>query len=337
MVTKNWCPAALCLLFFCSGARAQQQANPAAITSVSQGGVGYVTYSNDSSGLNGQIGRWDTPYPNGANGAPAPGLEPLGASVMYVDVDVNDGGLASFSYDLKTYDAGIYDWYDISVQTPTGTVSVVNQLGKPGSDYGTFFQSPQVPLSFNLNRWRNQHITFVFSVQQDGWGDQTAGDVFGFGLRTCQVPPLTPITDPTALNFEAGNTVDTDDLQANMQTALDCVQAAVADAGGTVTVSSAYRPPAYQAHLREVWDKWRLLRDRREPECADLRTQVQQEFNRHGLLLTQQPASPNGPHTQGAAIDMRSSLPIAQFLNIANGCQLTRPLPATDPVHFVHQ
>src|SRR6266568_1127172 len=46
------------------------------------------------------------PYPNGANGAPAPGLEPTGASIMNVDVDVKDGGVASFSYKLKTWDAG---------------------------------------------------------------------------------------------------------------------------------------------------------------------------------------------------------------------------------------
>ncbi len=337
MAQKILSAAALCLLVLSASALAQQQANPAVITSVSQGGVGYVTYSSSSTGLDAEIGRWDTPYPNGANGEYAPGLEPTGASVLYIDVDVNDGGIASFSYKLKTWDAGIWDWYDISVQTPSGLVSIVSHLGKPGSDYGTYFESAQIPISFNMSPYRNQHLTFVFSVQQDGWGDQTAGDVYGFGLRTCQVAPLAQLTDPLAIAFENGDTVDTADLTADMQTALDCVQQAVANAGGTVTVNSAYRPSQYQAHLREVWDKWRLLRDRREPECADLRTQVQQEFQRHGLLLTQRPASPNGPHTQGLAVDMRSSLPLQTFLNLASGCQLYRPLPQTDPVHFIHQ
>ncbi len=337
MAQKILSATALCILLLSASALAQQQAHPAVITSVSQGGVGYVNYSNSSTGIDATIGRWDTPYPNGANGQPAPGLEPYGASILSIDVDVNDGGIASFSYKLRTWDAGIWDWYDISVVTPSGTVSIVNHLGKPGNDYGTYFESAQIPISFKLTPYLNQHITFIFSVQQDGWGDQTAGDLFGFGLRTCQVPPLTPLTDAAAINFENGNQVDTADLTANMQTALDCVTQAVAQAGGAVTVSSAYRPPAYQAHLREVWDKWRLLRDRREPECADLRTQVQGEFQRHGLLLTQRPASPNGPHTQGLAVDMRSSLPLATFLNLANGCQLTRPLPQTDPVHFIHQ
>jgi len=337
MAQKSLFAVLLCALALCVSAQAQQQAHPAAITAVSQGGVGYVTNSSSSTGIDATIGRWDTPYPNGANGQPAPGLEPLGASILTIDVDVNDGGIASFAYKLRTWDAGIYDWYDISVQTPAGTVSIVSHLGKPGSDYGTFFESARIPVSFNMKAYRNQHITFVFSVQQDGWGDQTAGDLFGFGLRTCQVAPLTQLTDPAAINFENGNTVDTNDLAANMQTALNCLEAAVSNAGGTVTVNSAYRPPQYQEHLREVWDKWRLLRDRREPECADLRTQVQQEFQRHGLLLTQRPASPSGPHTQGLAIDMVSSLPLQQFLNLASGCQLTRPLPQTDPVHFIHQ
>jgi hypothetical protein len=337
MAQKLLSAAALCLLVVSTSVIAQQQAHPAVITSVSQSGVGYVTYSSSSTGLDAEIGRWDTPYPNGDNGQYAPGLEPTGASVLLIDVDVNDGGIASFGYKLKTWDAGIWDWYDISVQTPAGIVSIVNHLGKPGSDYGTYFESAQIPISFKMTPYINQHLTFIFSVQQDGWGDQTAGDVFGFGLRTCPVAPLTQITDPAALAFENGNTVDTADLTADMQTALDCVEQAVGAAGGTVTVNSAYRPSSYQEHLREVWDKWRLLVDRREAECADLRTQVQQEFQRHGLLLAQRPASPNGPHTQGLAVDMRSSLPLQQFLNLANGCQLYRPLPQNDPVHFIHQ
>lgn len=311
--------------------------NPAIITSTSPGGVGYTVFSNDANGINAQIGRWDTPYPGGLNGAPAPGLEPTGASTFSIGVDVNDGGRATFGYTLKTWDGGIWDWYDISLITPTGTTSLLSHLGKPGNDYGTYFYSPQVPLSVSLNQWKNQHVTFVFSVQQDGWGDQTQGEVNGFSLSTCPVPPLTPLTDAVALRFEGGDTVDTTDLQPNMQTALGCLQTAVAGAGGSLHVTSAFRPSSYQQHLREVWDKWRLLRDRREAECQELRTQVQTEFNRHGLLLTQRPASANGPHTRGAAIDMRSTLPLSGFLTLATGCQLTRPLPATDPVHFVHQ
>src|SRR3989442_2271301 len=126
------------IMLLCSWAAAQSPppANLAVITSISQGGLGYVTYSGSSGGIDASIGRWDTPYPNGLNGDPAPGLEPTGASILNIDVDVHDGGLASFSYKLKAWDAGRWDWLDISVQTPSGTVSIINHLGKPGGDYG---------------------------------------------------------------------------------------------------------------------------------------------------------------------------------------------------------
>lgn len=312
-------------------------ANPAVIAGTSDSGNGYISSSSSSNGLSALISRWDTPYPGGPNGPPAPGLEPSGRRIFNIDVDVNDGGLASFGYGIATYDAGIYDWFDIYLETPTGTVSLVNRLGQPGSTYGVLFVSPVVSRSVNLNPWRGKRVRFVFAVTNDGWGDQTQGRLIGFNLSTCTVAPLTPITDPVALAFEAGNTVNTTNLQANMQTALSCVRSAVNAAGGSLTVNSAYRPPAYQQHLREVWDKWDLLRDMRTPECAELRTQVQAEFTRHGLLVTQRPATATGAHTTGSAIDMGSSLPAASFATITTGCSLYRPLPATDPVHYIHR
>src|SRR6266566_4666056 len=107
-----------------------QTVRNAQIVAVTPGGVGYVTTSSGTTGLSAMIGRWDTPYPNAANGAPAPGLEPFVASTLTVDIDVNDGGLVSFSYKFLTYDAGIWDWFDAYMVTPTGTVSLVSHLGK---------------------------------------------------------------------------------------------------------------------------------------------------------------------------------------------------------------
>jgi hypothetical protein len=296
-----------------------------------------VTSSTDSNGVNGDIGRWDTPYTGGLDGPPAEGVEPNGQSLLYIDVDVNDGGLASFNYQLKTWDGGIWDWYDISMETPSSTVKLVNHLGMPGNDYGVYFETPPVALKQSLDKYKNQHVRFVFSVQQDGYGDQTLGKVTEFALRSCSVPPLTPITDPIAQRFENGDTVDTDDLLQNMQDALSCAEGSVATANGTITISSAYRPPEYQQHLRDVWDWWRLLQIHPEEECNDLRTKVQVEFQRHGLLLSQRPATAGGPHTRGAAIDMRSSLSSQQFLSLTQQCGLIRPLPVADPVHFIHR
>lgn len=313
---------------------AQQQLNLAVIANVSTGGVGPVNYSQGTNGLNAQIGRWDTPYPYGLNGPRLPGAESLGESILYIDVDVKDGGKASFSYSYKTYDAGIYDWYEISLVTPSGTRSLTPRLGKPGSDYGTLFESASASLSVELSQWRNQRVRFIFSVRHDGWGDQTQGKVLGFALRTCDVPPLVPLTDPSALNFENGNTVDTANLVPEMLTALTCVTNKVAEAGGTLTVNSAFRPPEYQAHLREVWDKRKLLKDNNKSECQSLKATVSQEFTRHGLLSTQRPAA-SSRHTEGQAIDISSTLSQARLVELASQCNLNRPLPENDPVHYI--
>ena len=313
-----------------------QTANPARIAAVTPGGVGYVTTSSGANGISATVGRWDTPYPNGDNGEPAPGLEPFGASTLSIDVDVNDGGIASFSYKFLTWDAGIYDWFDAYLITPTGQITYVQNYGKPGSDYGTYWESSRVVVTQKLDQWRNQRVTFVFSVQQDGWGDQSATQIDSFDIRTCPVPPLTPITDPAAQNFENGNTVDETGLNAAMTAALACLRAAAGAAGGAITVNSAFRPPAYQAHLREVWDRWNDLRNRREQECQDLRTQVQQEFQRHGLLLSQRPAAASA-HTRGEAFDANWNLPAGTNIDtLAAGCGLQRPF-ANDPVHFIHR
>lgn len=316
---------------------AQAVPHPPVITAITPGGVGYVDYTSGTGGVSARIGRWDTAYDGGQNGPPMPGVEPLGDSTLTIDVDVNDGGTVSFDYALKTWDGGIWDWFDIALETPTGTIKLVDHLGKPGNDYGTYFDSPRVPLSQALDHWRNQHVRFVFTVVQDGWGDQSQGEISGFAIRNCKVTPLTPLTDAPAQSFENGATVDTEHLQPDMRAALDCVESEVEAANGRVNVASAYRPSAYQAHLREVWDKWRLLKDLRDPECQALREQVRAEFVRHQLLPSQRPAAPNGRHTTGEAIDMGSTLPLARFLSITAQCGLVRPLPANDPVHFVHQ
>lgn len=338
MTPASWLRASSFFALLCAFAGAviaqTPPVNPAVIASVTPGGVGYVTPTTGPNGVSATIGRWDTPYPYPDTGQYAPGLQPTGASTLTIAVDVNDGGQASFSYQFFTYDAGIYDWLDITLQTPTGNIALVTQLGKPGSDYGTYWQSAPIVRTQSLDQWRNQRVTFVFSVMQDGWGDQTMTRLINFAIRTCQVPPLTEITNADALSFEQGNTVNTAGLTAAMQTNLSCLQQAATAARGTVTVNSAFRPPAYQQHLREVWDRWNDLRNRRDPECAQLRTDVQREFQQHGLLLTQRPAG-SSRHTRGEAVDIGWNLPGGVNIDtLAANCNLHRPL-ANDPVHFI--
>lgn len=154
--------------------------------------------------------------------------------------------------------------------------------------------------------------------------------------RECNVPALSPITDPDALAYENGNTLNVTGLTSGTQTALSCLESAVSAAGGSMHVSSAFRPPPYQEHLQEVWDLWNDLRNRTEPECQTQRSQLQAEFSKHGLMLTQRPAN-NSPHTTGHGFDANVTLPPGQDIDaLAAACGLNRPVPVTDPVHFVH-
>jgi D-alanyl-D-alanine dipeptidase len=66
-----------------------------------------------------------------------------------------------------------------------------------------------------------------------------------------------------------------DGLMPSMAHALARFQQLVSSAGGTFELKSAYRPPAYQAHLQAVWLKWMLeLRNNREPGCQTFHAEV---------------------------------------------------------------
>jgi hypothetical protein len=329
----------LSLFIWTTPAHALRDAVPAQIVYSGPGpdSVGYVT-STGTGNINAQIGRWDTPYPYPNTGEYAPGLQPTGYSTFVIDVDVNDGGLVSFRYMMQTYDAGRWDWYDILLETPTGTISIVQNLGKPGNNYGTYWKSANVAISQSLDKWRNQRVRFVFRIMQDGWGDQTQGQVINFAVRTCDVPPLTPVTDPTAGSFENGNTIDTANLTQNTSAGLDCMRQRVSQLGGMFSLSSAYRPVAYQEHLREVWDTWMAIRNKSESECELLKADVMHEFQRHGLLVTQRPAAgnPNAPHSRGLAFDstIRNLTTGNTVDTVAAACNMYRPWPGNDPVHY---
>jgi hypothetical protein len=149
---------------------------------------------------------------------------------------------------------------------------------------------------------------------------------------------LTPVTDPVASQFENGNSVDTTHLTPSTQAGLNCMSNRVAQLGSSLTLSSGYRPVAYQTHLREVWDTWMAIRNRSTPECDELKQIVLCEFQRHALLLTQRPAAgnPNAPHAQGLAFDATiRDLPVGETVDtVATNCQMYRPWPVNDPVHY---
>jgi hypothetical protein len=160
---------------------------------------------------------------------------------------------------------------------------------------------------------------------------------------TCSVAPLTPITDPIVQQFEDGDNIDTEHLNARTKAGLTCMKDRVSELGGEFHLESAYRPITYQAHLLEVWkawDKFRALAKKgdRRPECVDLETHVKEEFSRHNLLPTQPPAraNPAAPHPNGNAIDANiTKLPAGETVDtVADFCDMKRPLKGNDPIHY---
>ena len=61
----------------------------------------------------------------------------------------------------------------------------------------------------------------MFSVEQDGYGDETQGYENNLAISTCAIAPLLnpPFTDPVAQAFDDGQTIDIVDLTPAMQTA----------------------------------------------------------------------------------------------------------------------
>ena len=161
----------------------------------------------------------------------------------------------------------------------------------------------------------------------------------------CKVAPLTEIWDAEALAFEKSAetaSADIDGLMPDAAQALDTLKEMVTSLGGTFDLKSAYRPPAYQAHLHEVWVKWvKELRNNRSTGCRALREEVGAEFARHQLLVKQQPV-PASDHALGLAFDAAVAMPRAARLNgkrvtvdkLAALAGIKRPSIRRDPGHF---
>jgi hypothetical protein len=168
-------------------------------------------------------------------------------------------------------------------------------------------------------------------------------------LAGCKVAPLPEIEDAEALAFELAfekdaqpAVVDLQGLMPTMAQAMESFRELVNSVGGTFDLKSAYRPPAYQAHLHEVWVKWvKELRHNRTSGCRALREEVGAEFARHQLLVGQQPVT-SSDHVLGLAFDAAVSMPHAARLNrrrvtvdkLALLAGVKRPNSRRDPVHF---
>jgi hypothetical protein len=162
----------------------------------------------------------------------------------------------------------------------------------------------------------------------------------------CRVAPLQAIEDAEALTMEnagAGSNLNLDGLTPHTTRALTRFQTSIERQGGSFTLTSAYRPSAYQSHLRDVWFKWMFeLRDNHDPSCMELKAEVGNEFARHSLLTTQYPVAVSD-HTLGIAFDAAISFPAAAkrakrrrvaLDRLARLSGVQRPDVRRDPVHF---
>ena len=164
-------------------------------------------------------------------------------------------------------------------------------------------------------------------------------------LSNCDVDPLPEIRTAEALDFEAkvgsSEVVDLQGLTSATAEALERFQRAVNAVGGKMVLTSAYRPAAYQEHLKDVWHKWMELRRNNDEGCRALKASVEAEFTRHELLLSQHPV-PVSDHTMGIGFDAWVAVPQRARLNrrrvsldsLARLSGILRPSARRDPVHF---
>jgi hypothetical protein len=250
----------------------------------------------------------------------------LGGEVMptktraaYAEVKTNSGALKSGAQVFLSLDVSP----ELQGQLPvTYTGSLSTYGGSTGADGRLTFEF-RAPVAGGL------HVITAGCV---GCTNVAQGTIKVPGCSVDDVPPIDPAVQPYEDNPDLS---DTEHLTDDMKTALEKLQAAVKAAGSSSTVGSAYRPPAYNQHLIDVWKKWvRELKKNDEPACTALKTKIQAHFKRHKLKESQSPV-PGSRHTKGEAVDVTISPDIPNIDTLAkNCCNLRRPLPVDDSVHF---
>ena len=125
--------------------------------------------------------------------------------------------------------------------------------------------------------------------------------------------------------------VDIAGLTQNTQNSLNCLNDAVSQADGTLTVTSAFRPQSYQNHLREVWNKYQKIKNWNSAKCQTVKTNILAEERLHDIQY--QPAVVSN-HSRGTVFDASWSLPRGINIDtLARNCNLSRCVPG-DYVHF---
>jgi len=152
----------------------------------------------------------------------------------------------------------------------------------------------------------------------------------------CPVPALSPLTDSLALQMEGGQTVIWANTSPQLQS---CVNKFIDKVGGG-TVTSAYRPQAYQTHLYEIRDRWctQNLKTNTNTLCSALKSAISAEVTKHGLSACGAVAATNSTHGSGTGVDISFPSNIshgsAAVLKAASESCLTWPNYSNDAVHY---
>src|SRR5687767_5868257 len=258
---------------------------------------------------------------------------------IQVAIDVDTGVTLSFSFEFMQYGTPFLpdDLQAVIGDGITDEAPLWN-YGNPQSCWGSLWQSPRRTVNVDLSKWAGSRIWLTIWVR-DCAGHQTdaVALIHSIAIRECYVTPLVALSAEDQSIFEDNpNTPVESMLTTEMKTALSCLRSAVQGVNGSLLVKSAYRTQSYQAHLRELYDKWKQLEpDTTTFECQNLRTELKDHMHYHDLdSLKTQPASQAGLHTKGLAIDARWS-GVTDIDALACQCGLYRPLKIADKRHFV--
>ena len=124
-----------------------------------------------------RVGKWTQVYTGGLHGPPMPGEEPAGINWIYQDVELPaaPAKTLTFWWRLKEYDTALWSWFDMFVKDPntdSNLATVVSRAGKPGVDFGVFWDSDWQYVSYDLSAFAGQTVRLWFGNRQDGYGDQ---------------------------------------------------------------------------------------------------------------------------------------------------------------------
>ncbi len=136
--------------------------------------------------------------------------------------------------------------------------------------------------------------------------------------------PVTPVSRWGPPDPYNNDVADINGLTYETYNSWECLKRNANAAGGRITAESAFRPAAYQRHLREAWEKYQIVKHWPADQCTDIQNNIENEFHDVHSLVDQPGKKPaaSSKHTQGKAVDINTpqGLTWSQADTMAKGC-----------------